>query len=45
MVRRAYSKLEHVVAQIALNNTKTTLVVFKSLTVRAGIPELYKRLP
>ena len=45
VVRHAYSKLERVVAQIALNNTKTTLVVFKSLTVRAGIPELYKRLP
>ena len=31
--------------RIALNNTKTTLVVFKSLTVRADISELYKRLP
>ena len=31
--------------QIALNNTKTTLVVFKSLTARVDIPELHKRLP
>ena len=31
--------------QITLNNTKTTLVVFKSLTARVDIPELYKRLP
>ena len=45
VVQRAYSKLEHVVMQITLNNTKTTLVVFKSLTVCAGIPELYKQLP
>ena len=28
--------------QIALNNTKTTLVVFKSLTAQADISELYK---
>ena len=34
-----------VVAWIALNNTKTTLVVFKSLTARADISELYKQLP
>ena len=31
--------------QIALNNTKTTLVVFKSLTACVDISELYKRLP
>ena len=42
VVRHAHSKLERVIVQIALNNTKTTLVVFKSLTVHAGIPELYK---
>ena len=45
VVRRAHSELEHVVAQIAPNNTKTTLVVFKSLTARADILELYKQLP
>ena len=42
VIRRAHSKLERVVARIALNNTKTTLVVFKSLTARADISELYK---
>ena len=31
--------------RITLNNTKTTLVVFKSLTARADISELYKQLP
>ena len=45
VVRRAHSESEHVVARIALNNTKTTLVVFKSLTVRVDILELYKQLP
>ena len=45
MIRRAHSKSERVVAWIALNNTKTPLVVFKSLTARADISELYKRLP
>ena len=45
VVRHAHSKSEHVVARIALNNTKTTLVVFKSLTARVDISELYKRLP
>ena len=45
MVRCAHSESERVVARITLNNTKTTLVVFKSLTVRADISELYKRLP
>ena len=45
VIRRAHSKSERVVARIALNNTKTTLVVFKSLTARADISELYKRLP
>ena len=45
MVRRAHSESERVVVRIALNNTKTTLVVFKSLTVRADISELYKQLP
>ena len=45
VIRRAHSESERVVAWIALNNTKTTLVVFKSLTARADISELYKRLP
>ena len=45
VIRRAHSESERVVARIALNNTKTTLVVFKSLTTRADISELYKRLP
>ena len=45
VVRRAHSKSERVVARIAPNNTKTTLVVFKSLTACADISELYKRLP
>ena len=45
VVQRAHSKSERVVAQITLNNTKTTLVVFKSLTARADISELYKQLP
>ena len=45
VVRCAHSESERVVAQIAPNNTKTTLVVFKSLTVRADISELYKQLP
>ena len=45
VIRRAHSKSERVVARIALNNTKTTLVVFRSLTARVDISELYKRLP
>ena len=45
VIRRTHSESECVVAQIALNNTKTTLVVFKSLTARADISELYKQLP
>ena len=45
VIQRAHSELERVVARIALNNTKTTLVVFKSLTARADISELYKRHP
>ena len=45
VIRRAHSKSERVVTRIALNNTKTTLVVFKSLTARVDISELYKRLP
>ena len=45
VVRHAHSESERVVTRIAPNNTKTTLVVFKSLTVRADISELYKRLP
>ena len=45
VIQRAHSESERVVARIALNNTKTTLVVFKSLTARADISELYKRLP
>ena len=42
VIRRAHSKSERVVVWTALNNTKTTLVVFKSLTARADISELYK---
>ena len=45
VIQRAHSESERIVARIALNNTKTTLVVFKSLTARADILELYKRLP
>ena len=45
VVRCAHSELERVIAWIALNNTKTTLVVFKSLTAHADISELYKQLP
>ena len=45
VVQRAHSELERVVTRIALNNTKTTLVAFKSLTVRVDISELYKQLP
>ena len=45
VIRCAHSKLERVVVQITLNNTKTTLVVLKSLIARADISELYKRLP
>ena len=45
VIRRAHSESERVVARTALNNTKTTLVVFKSLTARADNSEWYKRLP
>ena len=45
VIRRAHSESERVVTRITLNNTKTTLVVFKSLTACADISELYKRLP
>ena len=45
VVRCAHSELERIVARIAPNNTKTTLVVFKSLTACVDILELYKRLP
>ena len=45
VIRRAHSESERVVARIALNNTKTTLVVFKSLTAHVDILELYKQLP
>ena len=45
VIQCAHSDSERVVARIALNNTKTTLVVFKSLTARADIPELHKQLP
>ena len=45
VIRRAHSESERVVARTALNNTKTTLVVFKSLTACADNLELYKRLP
>ena len=45
VIRRAHSESERVVARTALNNTKTTSVVFKSLTARADILELYKQLP
>ena len=45
VIRCAHSESERVVARTALNNTKTTLVVFKSLTACADNLELYKRLP
>ena len=45
VIRRAHSESECVVVRIALNNTKTTLVVSKSLTAHADISELYKQLP
>ena len=45
VIRHAHSESERVVARTALNNTKTTLVVFKSLTARADNSEWYKRLP
>ena len=45
VIRHTHSESERVVARIALNNTKITLVVFKSLTARADISELYKQLP
>ena len=45
VVRCAHSKSECVIAGIALNSTKTTLVVCKTLTACADISELYKRLP
>ena len=45
VVRHAHSELERVVARIALNITKTTLVACKTLTARADILELYKRYP
>ena len=43
--RCAYSKSERVIAWIALNNPKTTQVDFKTLTARADILNLYKRVP
>ena len=42
VIQRAHSESERVVVRIALNNTKTTLVVFKSLTACVDIPELHK---
>ena len=45
VVQCAHSESERVVAWFTLNITKTTLVVFKSLTARADISESYKRLP
>ena len=42
VIRRTHSESERIVVRIALNNTKTTLVVFKSLTAHVDIPELYK---
>ena len=45
VIRHTHSESERVVARITLNNTETTLVVFKSLTARADISELYKQLP
>ena len=45
VIQRAHSESERVITRIALNNTKTTLVVFKSLTARVDISELYKQLP
>ena len=40
-----HSELKCVVMRIALNNTKATLVVSKTLTARADILDLHKRLP
>ena len=45
VVQHAHSESEHVITRIALNNTKTTLVVCKTLTAHADILELYKQLP
>ena len=45
MVRRAHSELEHVVTWIALNITRTTLVVFKTITAHADISDSHKRYP
>ena len=45
MVQRAHSKSERIIAQIALNITKTTLVACKTLTVHAEISESYKQYP
>ena len=45
VIRRAHSESERVIVRTALNNTKTTLVVFKSHTARADNSELYKQLP
>ena len=42
VIRHAHSESERVVGRIALNNTKTTLVVCKTLTARADISESYK---
>ena len=45
VVQRAHSKSERVIARIALNITKTTLVACKTLTAHADISELYKQYP
>ena len=45
VIRRAHSELERVIAGIALNNTKTTLVVSKSLTAHVDISDLHKWYP
>ena len=45
VVQHAHSESECIVTRITLNNTKTTLVVFKSLTAHADISKLYKQLP
>ena len=42
VVQHAHSESERVVTQIALNITKTTLVVFKTLTACADILDLHK---
>ena len=45
VIRRTHSESERVVAWIALNNPKTTLVDSKSLTEHVDISDLHKRVP